>query len=289
MLSVVIPARNERYLRKTIIDLLQKSKQNIEIIPVLDGYWPPGDMLVDDNRVHYLHFSTPRGMREAINAGVAISRGKFVMKLDAHCLVDDGFDEKLAKDCKDDWVVVPRRKRLDPEEWQLCDTHKKDIDYMYLSHPSDPSVWGGESLQGKEWVEKNTNDLKTPIDDLMTSQGSSWYMHRDYFYFLELMDSKNYGQFAKEMQEIGLKCWLSGGRMVVNKNTWYAHWHKPKSNGRGYSLSNEEFRKGSEYTRKWMDGKLWHKQTKKLSWLIEKFSPPGWTWDNIQSLRERDN
>ncbi|MBU0959790.1 MAG: glycosyltransferase [Nanoarchaeota archaeon] len=276
MLSVVIPSRNEKYLRPTILDLLKKATQEIEIIAILDGWWPPPDELVDDPRVIYIHVSPSRGMREAINSGVAIAKGEFVMKLDAHCMFSEGFDEMLKADCKDNWVVVPRRKRLDPESWEIIKCSRPDIDYMYLAYPEDKSVWGGKGIQGKEWRQKNLDkDLKSKlIDDLMTAQGSCWFMRKKYFHWLELMDEENYGEFAKEMQEIGLKCWLSGGRMIVNKKVWYAHWHKTK--GRGYSLNRKEWAKGTEYTNKWMEGKPWHKQTLDIKWLIEKFKPPTW-------------
>lgn len=37
--SVIIPARNERFLPQTVADLLAHGS-DIEIIAVLDGYWP---------------------------------------------------------------------------------------------------------------------------------------------------------------------------------------------------------------------------------------------------------
>jgi len=279
LVSVVIPARNEPYLQKTILDLIDKATQEIEVVPVLDGYWPPANEMVNDPKVIYIHFGEARGMRQAINAGVDKAKGEYIFKVDAHCMLSQGYDEALKKDCEKDWVVVPRRKRLEPELWSIIHDGRPDIDYLYLAHPENESVWGGKGLQAKEWRDKNLDPkLKEKlIDDLMTAQGSAWFLKRDYFYWLELMDEENYGQFAKEMQEIGLKCWLSGGRMVRNKKCWYAHWHKPKSHGRGYSLSKEQWAKGTAYTNKWMDGKAWHKQKHNIKWLVDKFAPvPTW-------------
>ena len=276
LLSIIIPARNEKYLDKTINDLLVKATQDIEIIAVLDGYWSP---IIEDKRVHYLHFSKSRGMRNAINCGVAMAKGEYILKTDGHCMFEKGFDEILKADCKDNWVVVPTRKRLDPEKWELIETRKPDINYMYIAHPEDESVWGGKGLQGKEWLEKNKDEsLKSDlIIDLMTFQGSAWFMKKDYYHELDLMDEENYGEFAKESQEIGLKCWLSGGRLIRNKKTWYAHFHKTKKDGRGYSLSRSEWDRGTKFTNKWMKmGEAWKKQTLDIKWLVEKFTPPGW-------------
>ena len=54
MLSVIIPSRNNEYLQRTIDDLLEKAEGEIEIIVVLDGYWP-SPMLVHDIRVSIIH------------------------------------------------------------------------------------------------------------------------------------------------------------------------------------------------------------------------------------------
>ena len=53
-LSVVIPARSEMFLAKTVEDILLNIEGNTEIIVVLDGAWaaPP---IKDDPRVTIIH------------------------------------------------------------------------------------------------------------------------------------------------------------------------------------------------------------------------------------------
>ena len=256
MVSIIIPARNEPYLTKTINDLLSKAKEEIEIIAVLDGYWP--DQFVEDKRVNYLHFSDARGMRNAINSGVAVAKGEYALKTDAHCLFAEGFDTVLKADCQDDWVVVPRRYALDVEKWQIEERrdNKYPIDKMILD----------SDLHGVPVLEKN----KEPIEDLETAQGSCWFMKKSYFHFLELLDEETYGTFWQEFQEIGFKCWLSGGRVVSDTNTWYAHFHKTV--GRGYKLPDGEKEKTQEMINKWKTGKVWHKQIHDLQWLLDRFN-----------------
>ncbi len=272
--SIIIPARNEIYLGKTIESLLQAAKGEIEIIAVLDGYW--ADAPIENPKVTYLHFGRARGMRNAINAGVAVARGKYILKCDAHCLFDEGFDVKLMAECEKNWVVIPRRYALDAETWQISENPRYPVDYMYLS----------STLHGVAWNEKNKDpELEEKlIDDTMSAQGSCWFMFKDYFYELELEDEENYGTFANEFQEVGLKCWLSGGRVIVNKKTWYAHLHKNKEVGRGYRLNAGEIEKAANYTKRWLGNTAWHKQTLPFSWLMEKFKPvPTWPEDkNLQ-------
>ncbi len=242
MLSIIIPARNEKYLNRTVEDILQKAEGEIEIIEILDGYW---EAPIDDPRVKVIHRGAPMGMRAGINAGVAMAKGEYILKTDAHCMFAQGFDTELVKSCEDKTVIVPRRYRLDPEKWELIEDGRPPIDRMRLT----------EDLHGRDWQDGNTD---ADIEETPSSQGSCWLMKKEYFYELELMDEETYGTFWSEFQEIGLKCWLSDGRVLVNKRTWYAHWHKDK---RGYTLNEKNELK--EFS--------WHKATKPLSWLMEKF------------------
>lgn len=287
MLTIIIPSRNEKLLKKTIDDLLAKAKGDIEIIAVLDGYWP--DEVIGDDRVRYIHRGVSFGMRAGINAAVAISRGELLMKIDGHCLVGEGFDAILAANCAKDWVVIPRRKRLDADKWDIQDVGKPDVDYEYLSFPDNPADFGGPGLNGRIWTERiveRRDDPKYNIDENLSFQGSCWFMHKEYFHFLDLMDDKNYGTFWNEAQEIGFKAWLSGGKVMINKNTYYAHLHKGKTHGRGYSLDHSQLPIGAGYVKRWIHEKVWDKQTLPFESMIERFMPmPGWPEDWRDQLK----
>ena len=92
-LTVVIPGRNEQFMRHTIEDVLRNIRCDTEVVAVCDASWPD-PAIVDDPRVKIIHTTAPIGQRAGTNVGVQISRAKYVMKLDAHCSVDEGFDEK---------------------------------------------------------------------------------------------------------------------------------------------------------------------------------------------------
>ena len=115
-LSVIIPARNEEFLQNTINSVLSNARADTEVIAILDGYWPnPG--IEDHPQLRLIHYTEPIGQRAATNTGVRMSRAKYVMKLDAHCAVDEGFDVKLMADMEPDWIVVPRMHGLDVFHW----------------------------------------------------------------------------------------------------------------------------------------------------------------------------
>jgi len=104
MLSVIIPSLNEKFLDKTILDILNKAEDEVEVIPILDGYDTPR---IEDPRVRYIYTPERMGMRKGINAGLELAKGDYVMKSDAHCMYEQGFDKKLKEDCGDNWLVVP--------------------------------------------------------------------------------------------------------------------------------------------------------------------------------------
>lgn len=276
--SIIIPAKNEKYLEKTILSLLKSSRQPVEILAVLDGYWEKAENIVDDKRVNYLHFTESKGMRDAINDAVALSKGEFILKTDAHCLFEPGYDVELKSKCDEKTVVVPRRYRLDPEKWQVIKDGRPPIDYEYLAFPDTD-----RGLYGIRWEEKAVERKDVMVDDIISAQGSCWMMRKSHYEFMDGLNAELFGKFFLEFQEISLKTWLSGGRVVVDKNTWYAHWHKTK--GRGYSIGEDERKKAVDHINDWIRGYRWSKQTMDFSDLITKFYPmPGWTQDWKQKL-----
>lgn len=287
MVSIIIPAKNEIYLQKTIDDLLIKAKGEIEIIPVLDGYWP-NPPLKDDNRVRILHRGKGRGMRAAINDGAAIARGEYLMKCDAHCMFDEGFDLKLIEDYQENWIVIPRRLRLDAENWCIEESskHKPPIDYEYLGSP------GHYGAKGNKWDQRTVERLNNPkyvIDETLSFQGSCWFMSKDHFdNFLHGMSEEGYGSFVREAQEIGLKTWLGGGKVMVNKKTWYAHLHKGPKLGRMYFIDKRGMERGNAYCDDFWFNNRWTDAKHDLAWLIERFMPvPSWTPELIETVRKK--
>jgi hypothetical protein len=276
--SVLIPSRNEQYLVPTIEDLLRNAHGEIEVVVVLEGYWPPvWDEVVarHGDKIHTIHHSVPKGMRRSITeaANSAISRGAtHLLKCDAHVSFAPGFDTALVAACGEHDVVIPRRYRLDAEAWKIIQDGRAPIDYEAMAPPN-----AEKPFQGKEWKERAIERADITVDATPTAQGSSWLMRAEYFQFLELMDEETYGSFFNEMQELSLKVWLSGGRVMVVKSTSYAHLHKSKEMGRGYSLEPGLREKATQGLRQWIDGQGWHKQILPLSHLKDLFpTMDGW-------------
>lgn len=234
MLSIVIPSYHEKLIHPTIKSLLDNALGEIEIIAVLDGYW---DLMVNDKRVRVVHLGRNRGMRGAINAGISVARGEFLMRTDGHSCFGKGYDKILTETCQPNWIVTPRRYFLDPAKWQVMDIPY--IDYEKLV------IQGGMKFSGRRWPERDLERRDIMIDETMAMQGSCWVMpHKWWDDVIVELDSEHYGPLYQDSHEMIFKTWKAGGKMMVNKNTWHAHKHRdfPRThnNGTKENPSNNE-------------------------------------------------
>lgn len=212
-ITVVIPARNERFLDQTVKEVMDKSGGRAKVI------------VIENNP----------SMRTAINEGVEQADSKYIMKLDAHCMLDKDFDKKLIAEHKPNWVQIPRRKRLDANNWKLVEDGRPDIDYMYIDRHTMGRICGSKNLD--EELKKKL------IDDTEVFQGSCYFMEKDYFNHLGLLDDVNFGGSGRESLEIVYKVLMDGGRIIRNKKTWYAHAHL----ARKYSRKDTNYDRSEKY------------------------------------------
>lgn len=306
-LSILIPARNEMFLSKTIENILEKIRGNTEIIAVLDGAWSdPG--IKQDPRVTIIHYTESIGQRAATNQACRLSSAKYVMKVDAHCAFDEGFDVKMLeafKETGDNVTMVPAMYNLWAFDWVCPDGHRR-----YQS-PSGPCTecgkettreiqWRIEAKEGEtayknwkggnsprstsycfdkslhfqyfsEYKKKQTEDLS----ETMSLQGSCFMLTREKYWELNICDEAH-GSWGQQGVEVACKTWLSGGRVICNKRTWYAHMFRTQGGDFGFPYPNNGIEKARKYSQDlWLNNK-WDKAIHPLSWLIEKFKPPHW-------------
>ena len=300
LMSVIIPARNEEWLARTVEGVLANIRGDSEVIAVCDGNWPDPP-LVDHPRLTVLHYTESIGQRAATNAGARLSQAKYIMKLDAHCTVDEGFDVKLMAPYESgeltiETTTIPRMYNLYAFDWVCEDGHRR---YQSPSGPckecGKPTereiIWKprlsrktdfarfDQTPQFQYWkAYKNRPEAQGDIADTMCHVGASWFMLRDRYLDLGGLDEAH-GSWGQVGIETSCKAWLSGGRLVVNKRTWFAHMFRTQGAGFGfpYPLSHEQQEKARAHSRwLWLEGN-WPKAIRPLSWLLEKFAPvPGW-------------
>jgi glycosyltransferase involved in cell wall biosynthesis len=296
-LSVIIPARNEMFLTQTIESVLANARADTEVIVIADGAWPLTP-IPQHERVQVVYHPESVGQRAATNEGAAISLAKYIMKLDAHCIVDEGFDVKLMADCAYDWTVIPRMYNLHAFDW-LC----KDCGHRRYQGPTAPCeqcgstnlerdlVWQprwsrvsdfmrfDSTMHFQYWGSyKSRPAAHDDVADLMTSVGACFFMHRDRFWDLGGMDT-GHGSWGQFGVEVACKAWLSGGRHVVNKKTWFAHMFRTQGGDFSfpYHLSGSQVDHARKYSRDlWMNNR-WPKAVRPFSWILDHFKPvPTW-------------
>ncbi len=300
-LSVLIPARNEQFLKRTIDDLLENIEDETEIIAVLDGQWAK-PAIPQNERVKVLYFPKSIGQRAATNQACRLSKAKYVMKLDAHCAVGKGFDRILIEDMQDDWTVFPYQYNLHAFNWKC-----KKCGHERYQGPSGPcEKCNGETFQDMKWKRRESRRTSSMRFDTnlkfqywgayqkeqvgnhvesMSCLGACWMLTRERYWELEICDERH-GSWGQQGTEVACKSWLSGGKLICNKRTWFAHMFRTQGGDFGfpYSIRQKDVQVARNYSRDlWFKGK-WNKAVHDLKWLIDKFNPPEWDtfdWSKI--------
>ena len=301
-LSVLIAARTEMFLRDTVEDVLAHAHGDTEIIVVLDGA-PADPPLREHPRVRVLALDQSIGQRAAVNLAAKHSTARYVMKLDAHCAVAEGFDVALMADCDEDWTVIPQMRNLHVfnRRCRSCGHELYQGPMARVSCEKCQSVAGFDRVM--VWKPRNGTrtecwrfdhelhfqyiDRKKPkfdytkrpefagdIVDAMTSIGACFFMPRARFWALGGLDERtgSWGQFGVE---VALKSVLSGGRHVMTRKTWFAHMFRTQGQGFGfpYPITGSQQDAARKYSRDmWLNNK-WPGQIHPLSWWVERFAP----------------
>lgn len=296
-LSVLIPARNEEWLGQTIADVLKHAEVDTEIVVVLDGAWPDTP-LAQHPKVQIVYVPEPIGQRAATNLAAKVARGRYVMKLDAHASMGQGFDR----------ILIEAGDRLGPEVTQVpaqrnlhvfnrvCSCGK--VEYQGPMH--HPCVVCGKTEWTKEVVWKPRGGTTTSnwtfdsqpkfqyggaplqpeidgIRDVMSALGACFFIRRDRYFDLGGFDEAG-GFWGSYAIELACKSWLSGGRHVVNTRTTFSHFFRVGGIGFSYPIKGSDQEKARDYARDVWFNNRWSGQVRPLSWLLDKFWPVrGWS------------
>jgi len=315
-LTVCIPARNEEFLRETVLDLIKNKKGNTEIVVGLDGKWadPPLEQHPDVNIIYY---PTSIGQRAITNRCVELAQGKYIMKVDAHCAFDEGFDVKMLEGFKksgDNVAMVPVMRNLWVYDWK-CPKCGKRV-YQDKINKCPPNERHSEEVEMKKkmlWIAKTNPESsaycftpepkfeyfgalrekhkksKNNLVETMSLQGSCFMVSKEKYKELNLCDEE-FGSWGSQGIEVACKMWLSGGKVLTNKDTWYAHCFRTKNVfGFPYDISGRQVQGAKHRAKDIFFNMKWEKQTKPLSWLVEKFWPvKGWTDEDLKNLKEME-
>lgn len=292
-LSIIIPARNEEFLSRTIQDILENLRGDTEVIAVLDGAWAtPG--IPQHERVQVVHLGESIGQRAATNLGVRLSSAKYVMKCDAHVSFDEGFDVKLMGVMQPDWTLIPAQKNLHAfdlicgdcghrsyQGGQCEECHSRNVTKEMVWKPRrgvTTTAWRFDRALHFQYWTAFQKTLKGELTETMSCLGACWMMERERYWALGGLDEAH-GSWGQMGTELGCKTWLSGGKMMVHHGTWFAHMFRTRAEegfGFPYPLSGRDVERARQYSQDlWLNDK-WPGQVRPFRWLIEHFEPPDW-------------
>lgn len=266
-LSIIVPGRCEEYFQQTVDDILLKATGDIEVIPVIDGYIPDPPLNFSDPRVKPIFLEESIGQRAAYNLGVRNSTGKYIMKLDAHAMVCEGFDEILKSHCPPKTTVVPEMRRLDPHKWEVKPRGRTH--FMHF----------GLDVYCHFWQDyRKRPEAKGDYPEIMNGQGSCWFCEREWNDHIGLLDER-VGSWGKVGIEVAMRTWLCGGTHIVNKKAWQAHWFRRDDGGFTYPMDGRKVAKARDFVKNnyFFKDNAFKNQVRPFKWLIQKFAPvPGW-------------
>ena len=307
-LSILIPARNEEFLRRTIEDILEHREADTEIIVILDGAWadPP---IEDDDRVTLVYHPVSIGQRAATNEAARMAQGDYVMKCDAHCSFGQGFDRILIEDCGPTDTVMPEQRNLHAFDWECktcgkrtyqgpraaccskCDGIEFDRVMVWEPRPNTRQrhYRFDRDLHFQYWRQYKQRAGDGHLVESMSLLGACWMMRRDRYFEIEPCD-ENHGSWGQMGTEIGCKTHLSGGRLLTNRNTWYAHLFRTQPGfGFPYPMSGSAQQTARDYSQWLWNGNNWAGQVYPLSAMLEKYWPiPGWTDEDYEQQKARE-
>lgn len=215
-LSILIPARNEMFLAQTIKNILENIEAETEVIAILDGEWTE-PAIVQDPRVTVVKFGESIGQRAATNQACRLSRAKYVMKVDAHCSFDKGFDRKMLDGFVDDnWTMLPIMYNLHAFDWVCkkcgnrwyqgptpercmkdykateesdCDGTEFERDIKWIAKPSPKSLFYrfDNTMHFQYWNDfKNREEANQEFPPTLSIQGSCFMLTREKYWELDI-------------------------------------------------------------------------------------------------------
>ncbi|MBU2051242.1 MAG: glycosyltransferase, partial [Gammaproteobacteria bacterium] len=308
-LDILIPSRNELFLARTIQDILEQSESDIGVIAVLDGA-PADPPVPDDPRVTIIYHQESVGQRAATNDAARLSSAKYVMKVDAHCSFDKGFDRIMIADMQDDWTMVPIMRNLHAFDWVCkkcgdrryqgptptecpkCDNtteFERDMKWIGKHNPQSTSFCFDSEPHFQYFKEFSKRpEGKGDITPTMSLQGSCFMLTREKYWELDIC-GEEFGSWGSQGIEVALKTWLSGGQVMVNHKTWYAHMFRTQGGDFSfpYHLSSSQVKHAKKTAREMFWNRKWAGQKYTVSSLVEKFWPvQGWTDEDLAALKK---
>lgn len=301
-LSILIPARNEPFLQKTVEDILEHMEGDTEVLVGLDGYLPEWVRPIDLNPVYesaikYFHLKDSIGQRAMTNHLARLSTAKYLMKTDAHCSFSQGFDVEMMKDMQENRTLIPVLLNLHVYDWVCPAGHRtyqgkvdkcsqcdnRDLRQEMVWEPKHRPILSNFAFDSNMVFQHIAEQSPEALNETMCIQGCGWMVTREKYWELDL-SGEEFGSWGSQGVEVSCKTWLSGGECVCTKNAYMGHLFRSEEEF-PYQRDMKQVDHANAHARDLFLNSKWPKAQRKLSWLIEKFNYPcDWTPEKVKEL-----
>ena len=248
LVSVLMPCRDENpdHIRKTIESLRENAVGPIEIIVSHDGKIDGG---VGGDFTSY--YGDVQGQRRLLNDSIKYARGKYLFRIDGHCLMSPGWDARMKSSCKENTLVIVTFDSLDDD----FKPKGKDNTFAILR----PSM--------RQKFIRDWKPLKHRLieEEAMTISGTAFMVLRDGFSGFD----EDLGAYGGIGTELALRYWLTGGRVIIRTDTVCYHLFRRNT---PYEVPREEIETVyAKIKEKWIHN-TGPDQTRPFQWYLYKFS-----------------
>ncbi len=251
LVSVIIPVckADESWALKTEASIRKQAVGPIEIL--------------DDRDINH------EGHRVLMNRMTKRAKGKYLLRLDAHCAMSPGWDARMKSSCDEKTIVAAMVDSLNTKTWGGSSI---DMGLMILDKNMDNTYPPWKSLVQRE--------LEEPT---MGLAGHNYMIQKDHYWRHGGCD-EDLGIREAGGLEWALKAWLTGGRVIIRTDVVCCHlFRQPEI---GVSGARKDRDPTLMLAKKWASG-MGKGQIYGLYWLAHKFE--SWlNWKQELTLK-KDN
>ncbi|MBI9016901.1 MAG: glycosyltransferase family 2 protein [Phycisphaerae bacterium] len=255
LVSVLILCNREKYLNRTIRNLLDTAAGDIEILVYFDG--SQQDVL-SDRRVRWIYHPENRGRRIAINEAVKHLKGDYFFHIDGHCrMLVSGWDKALMKIAGQDGTASSAIWHYRGRKPELL--HHNIIPPSFLGFGSN-----------RDYREHSDRGVVCEGQEMMSLPGCAWMHHRSIWQDF----NEDWAHWGFMGAEWALKNWLCGPlpKPIRLCSTVICE-HIGKSHGLDHVNDRQETL--MQLAKLYIAGKA-PDQQRSLKWLIGRIGPKEW-------------
>ena len=238
LVTVMIPVGciDEQYLERTLKSITENAVGPIEILWEYD--------------------TKKEGHRVLTNRMAAAAKGKYLLRIDCHSSMSEGWDARMKASCGPTTLLTPIIDALDPETWK---GKGRDMGVVILT----------KTLQNTYPLIADSPKIRPDETETMSILGCTYMMQKDYYWHHDGCEER-LGIWGAGGLEWIFKVWLTGGKVLLRGDVVCCHLFRGSGKtpfGIDIELLNRTFVK---LGKRWRDG-LGKGQTRSLLWLQQKF------------------